>query len=34
MLEDGWLTGEAFLTLIDKEMEADKALYAELGMPC
>jgi putative tricarboxylic transport membrane protein len=32
VLEDGWLTGEAFLKLVDKEMEADKALYAELGM--
>jgi putative tricarboxylic transport membrane protein len=32
VLEDGWLTGEAFLKLVDKEMEIDKALYAELGM--
>ena len=32
VLDDGWLTGEAFMKLVDKEMEADKALYAELGM--
>jgi putative tricarboxylic transport membrane protein len=32
VLEDGWLTGEAFLQLVDREMEVDKAVFAELGM--
>jgi putative tricarboxylic transport membrane protein len=32
VLEDGWLTGDAFLKLIDQEMEVDKAVFAELGM--
>ena len=32
VLEDGWLTGDAFLQAIDKEMESDKVTFAELGM--
>jgi putative tricarboxylic transport membrane protein len=32
VLEDGWLTGEQFLQLVDREMEVDKAVFAELGM--
>ena len=32
VLEDGWLIGDAFLQAIDREMEVDKAVFAELGM--
>jgi tripartite-type tricarboxylate transporter receptor subunit TctC len=32
VLEDGWLVGEAFLKSVDREMEVDKAVFAELGM--
>jgi len=32
VLEDGWLVGDAFLQAIDREMEVDKGVFAELGM--
>jgi tripartite-type tricarboxylate transporter receptor subunit TctC len=32
VLEDGWLTGEAFLQAVDREQEIDKAVFAELGL--
>jgi putative tricarboxylic transport membrane protein len=32
VLEDGWLIGDAFLQSVDREMEVDKAVFAELGM--
>ncbi len=32
VLEDGWLTGEAFLKFVTEEYENDKAVFAELGM--
>jgi tripartite-type tricarboxylate transporter receptor subunit TctC len=32
VLDDGWLTGDAFLKSIDREQEVDKAVFAELGM--
>jgi putative tricarboxylic transport membrane protein len=32
VLDDGWLTGEAFLKVVDAEHEVDKAVFAELGM--
>jgi putative tricarboxylic transport membrane protein len=32
VLEDGWLTGDAFLQSIDREQEVDKGVFAELGM--
>jgi putative tricarboxylic transport membrane protein len=32
VLEDGWLIGDAFLQAVDREMEVDKAVFAELGM--
>jgi putative tricarboxylic transport membrane protein len=32
VLEDGWLIGDAFLQSTDREMEVDKAVFAELGM--
>ncbi len=32
VLEDGWLTGDAFLQVVDREQEVDRAVFAELGM--
>jgi putative tricarboxylic transport membrane protein len=32
VLEDGWLVGDAFLQAVDREMEVDKGVFAELGM--
>jgi putative tricarboxylic transport membrane protein len=32
VLEDGWLIGDDFLKAVDREMEVDKAVFAELGM--
>jgi putative tricarboxylic transport membrane protein len=32
VLEDGWLIGDDFLKAVDREMEIDKAVFAELGM--
>lgn len=32
VVEDGWLVGDGFLQLVDREMEVDKAVFAELGM--
>jgi putative tricarboxylic transport membrane protein len=32
VLEDGWLIGDQFVQLVDREMEVDKAVFAELGM--
>ncbi len=32
VLEDGWLTGDAFLKFVTEEYESSKAVFAELGM--
>jgi putative tricarboxylic transport membrane protein len=32
VLEDGWLTGDAFLQVVDREQDVDRAVFAELGM--
>ncbi len=32
VLEDGWLIGDDFLKSVDREMEIDKGVFAELGM--
>jgi putative tricarboxylic transport membrane protein len=32
VLEDGWLTGDAFLQFVMEEYENSKAVFAELGM--
>jgi putative tricarboxylic transport membrane protein len=32
VLEDGWLTGDAFLRFVTEEYESSKAVFAELGM--
>lgn len=32
VLEDGWLTGDAFVKFVEEEYEASKAVFAELGM--
>ena len=32
VLEDGWLTGDAFLKFVTEEYENSKAVFAELGM--